>query len=215
MPESDNVMIRQEYSTKSMDDFLQIAALEKHLKIKKFDLNGWEILAKAYIRQKKFAKAKIALRHAFECATDEIYKKQILQSFKECNAYEEGRIPGQKTFSPYAWVKAQQVLEAARDAGDTFFEVIPEGGNGEIRHISAGNKCPVCGEEIKHSISQEDLAKITRFPFSHAVLHGNPLHVALVYIDAQCRVRGVEAVKSVEIAKGSQALQEILRKWGR
>ncbi|HMF34588.1 MAG TPA: hypothetical protein VKK79_24415 [Candidatus Lokiarchaeia archaeon] len=214
MPANDNFAVGREYF-RTGDDERAIAALEKHLQVKNRDLNGWELLAKALMRQKKFAEAKIALRHAYECATDEIRKKQLLQFFEECNALEEGRTPGQKTFSPYAWLKAQQVFEAAQEAGESYFDVIPEGGSGEIRHIPAGNKCPVCGEMITHSISQEDLAKITRFPFSHAVLHGNPLHVAVVYIDADCRVRGVEAVGSVEIAKGSETIQEVLRKWGR
>ena len=46
-------------------------------------------------------------------------------------------------------------------------------------------------------------------------MHGNPLHVAVVYIDKECRVRGVEAINSVEIAKGTETMQEVLRKCGK
>ncbi len=74
-------------------------------------------------------------------------------------------------------------------------------------------RCPVCGEMLHPGVEEGDVRKAKHFPYSHILLHGTPLHAAIVYIDANFMVRAVEGAHSVEVARGAATLGEILRKW--
>ena len=73
--------------------------------------------------------------------------------------------------------------------------------------------CPICKSEIKYGVELELLRNVTKFPFAHLVLHGDPLHALIVYLDANFTARGVESAESIEIVKESGTLNQILRKW--
>ncbi len=75
------------------------------------------------------------------------------------------------------------------------------------------HKCPVCNIAIRPGVEKKDLANVKRFPYRHVVLHGQPLHAAIVYLDANFQVRSIEGAHSVEVVKGTQMLEEFLRKW--
>ncbi len=74
-------------------------------------------------------------------------------------------------------------------------------------------RCPVCGENLRPGVEEQDVQKADHYPYRHILLHGTPLHAVIVYIDANFVVRAVEGAQSIEVAKGQNTLGEILRKW--
>ena len=59
-------------------------------------------------------------------------------------------------------------------------------------------ECPICHESILHNIDQLTLEKSEFYPVPHLVLHGEPMHGIILYIDAQRKVRAIESVNSVQ-----------------
>ena len=63
--------------------------------------------------------------------------------------------------------------------------------------------CPVCGHAIEVTIKEKQLQEIKKsskvlHPFVH--VHGLPLHVILVYLDRNFKVRNVFGIKNVEVS---------------
>jgi hypothetical protein len=78
------------------------------------------------------------------------------------------------------------------------------------------HKCPLCGERIEIGIEKGVLSKISEdgnYPFPHVHLHGNPLHAMLCYVDKHSVVRGVGAIRSIEISRDSDTFQQFMKKW--
>ncbi|WP_371804069.1 hypothetical protein [Candidatus Lokiarchaeum ossiferum] len=73
--------------------------------------------------------------------------------------------------------------------------------------------CPQCGEMLKFGIEQQDLEKQTHFPFPHVIIHGNPVHCLVVYIDAGFKVRGSESASSIEIKRDQDTFGQLIKKW--
>jgi hypothetical protein len=73
--------------------------------------------------------------------------------------------------------------------------------------------CPICKEKIPYGVEHHILKSVTKYPFPHIIIHGNPLHVLIVYLDANFKVRGTEGCESIEIAKNSEVFSQLLRKW--
>ncbi|MHA1520860.1 MAG: hypothetical protein ACTSRK_11820 [Promethearchaeota archaeon] len=59
-------------------------------------------------------------------------------------------------------------------------------------------ECPICHESIEHKIDPSTLKNEKFYPVPHLILHGNPIHAIILYIDAKGKVRAVESVKSVQ-----------------
>ncbi len=59
-------------------------------------------------------------------------------------------------------------------------------------------ECPICHESIEHKIDPSTLKNEKHYPVPHLVLHGDPTHGIILYIDARGKVRAVESVKSVQ-----------------
>ncbi|MHA1672032.1 MAG: hypothetical protein ACTSYI_00265, partial [Promethearchaeota archaeon] len=59
-------------------------------------------------------------------------------------------------------------------------------------------ECPICHESIEHKIDLSTFKSEKNYPVPHLVLHGDPLHGIILYIDARGKVRAVESVKSVQ-----------------
>ncbi|MHA1610968.1 MAG: hypothetical protein ACTSVZ_06840 [Promethearchaeota archaeon] len=51
------------------------------------------------------------------------------------------------------------------------------------------------------------------YPFPHIVLHGNPLHAIIAYIDADLKVRALESSPSIEILREGATFNSLLQKW--
>ncbi len=78
------------------------------------------------------------------------------------------------------------------------------------------HKCPFCKKKIEIGIEYEMLSKLKeekRFPYPHVVLHGNPLHAMVCYIDSHLAVRNVTVIKSVEISRDSETFMQMMNKW--
>ena len=73
--------------------------------------------------------------------------------------------------------------------------------------------CPTCKRKIKIGIEQSYKNSINRFPYPHIVLHGNPLHALIVYLDSDFKVRGFEHAESIEIERNSETFNQLLKKW--
>ena len=81
------------------------------------------------------------------------------------------------------------------------------------RHSELSQKCPVCHKEIHFGVEHGILEKVNRYPYPHIILHGNPLHALVVYIDADFRIRGIETAQSIEIQRNSETFSQIIKKW--
>lgn len=73
--------------------------------------------------------------------------------------------------------------------------------------------CPICRKAIKFGVERSILANTAKFPLSHIILHGTPLHALIVYIDANFTVRGEEGCESIEVLQKSETLNQLLKKW--
>ena len=62
------------------------------------------------------------------------------------------------------------------------------------------SKCPSCGKSIHVQVPSTLLQNASHYPVCHLILHGNPTHAFMVYIDAYGVVRGSEATTSIQIA---------------
>ena len=74
-------------------------------------------------------------------------------------------------------------------------------------------ECPVCNKKIRFGVELGFLESVKRFPYPHIILHGNPIHALVVYIDADFRVRSIETVRSIEIQRDSDTFSQIVKKW--
>ncbi|MDF1537560.1 MAG: hypothetical protein P1Q69_01480 [Candidatus Thorarchaeota archaeon] len=59
--------------------------------------------------------------------------------------------------------------------------------------------CKLCDTPIKLDVSKDELAAQTDGIFRVMVAHGEPLHAIIVYVDKNCRVRGIEYPDSVQV----------------
>ena len=69
------------------------------------------------------------------------------------------------------------------------------------KHSNLSQKCPICNKKIQFGVEFGFLENAKRYPYPHMILHGNPLHALIVYIDADLRIRGIETAQSIEIQK--------------
>ena len=81
------------------------------------------------------------------------------------------------------------------------------------KKIRMSHRCPVCAKRIKFGVERTILENTDKYPFTHIVLHGNPVHALIAYIDANMTVRGIEASQSVEISRDGDTFGQILRNW--
>jgi hypothetical protein len=74
----------------------------------------------------------------------------------------------------------------------------------ELRCLSteSGNikvHCDICNQPIEFQVSQEKIREQKDGILRVALAHGDPLHVIIVYVDKNLRVRGVEASDSFQM----------------
>ena len=81
------------------------------------------------------------------------------------------------------------------------------------KHYDLSQKCPICNKQIEFGVEQGFLEKVERYPYPHMILHGNPIHALIVYIDADFRIRGIETAQSIEIQRNSETFSQIFKKW--
>nr|MDO8112536.1 hypothetical protein [Candidatus Sigynarchaeota archaeon] len=71
----------------------------------------------------------------------------------------------------------------------------------------------ICGHVFTVKVNTQELADAKRYPFTHLILHGNPIHCHVVYVDKQGAVRGSESSKSIQIDRTSATFQELVKWW--
>ena len=81
------------------------------------------------------------------------------------------------------------------------------------KHYELSQKCPICQKKISFGVELGFLDNVKRYPYPHMILHGNPLHALIVYIDADFRIRGIETACSIEIQRNSETFSQIMKKW--
>jgi len=81
------------------------------------------------------------------------------------------------------------------------------------KKIKMAHRCPICNEKIQFRVEQSYLEKVKKFPFTHIVLHGSPVHILIVYIDANLSVRAIETSESLEISRDGDTFGQLIRKW--
>ncbi|MFX1276689.1 MAG: hypothetical protein ACFFBP_09645 [Promethearchaeota archaeon] len=77
------------------------------------------------------------------------------------------------------------------------------------------NECPICHKKIEVDIDLFMMEKILENKsgvYPHLVLHGNPLHGMIIYIDKHMNIRSVSSIESMEISKDSETCQQLLEK---
>jgi len=81
------------------------------------------------------------------------------------------------------------------------------------KSVRFSTECPLCKEKLKFGIELHVLKQITQYPFTHLIIHGDPMHLLIAYIDANFSVRGTELCTDFEIAKNGEVFSELLKKW--
>ncbi|QEE16317.1 hypothetical protein DSAG12_02147 [Promethearchaeum syntrophicum] len=81
------------------------------------------------------------------------------------------------------------------------------------KHSVLSQKCPICKQEISFGVEHGFLEKVERYPYPHVILHGDPLHALIVYIDADFLIRGADTARSIEIHRNSNTFSQIIKKW--
>ncbi|MBD3187372.1 hypothetical protein GF325_11125 [Candidatus Bathyarchaeota archaeon] len=74
-------------------------------------------------------------------------------------------------------------------------------------------RCAVCGREFKVHVSKSEMENAKAYPFPHIILHGNPIHAHIVYVDKHGSVRGGGSSTSLQIDKTSATFQELVKWW--
>lgn len=81
--------------------------------------------------------------------------------------------------------------------------------------ISNLHKCPICEENIPIGLENKSIKEIEHKGklHVHIVLHGDPLHAMIAYIDKNNSVRSINSTDSIEIKRDNSTLTQILGKW--
>ncbi|MFX1276038.1 MAG: hypothetical protein ACFFAT_13405 [Promethearchaeota archaeon] len=78
------------------------------------------------------------------------------------------------------------------------------------------HKCPICKKKIDIGIEFDIINKMVRKDkgiYTHLIIHGNPLHGMICYIDVHMTVRSVSAIESIEISRDSETFKQFMKKW--
>ena len=81
------------------------------------------------------------------------------------------------------------------------------------RPVRMSKICPICKHVVTFGVEEGFLKGVTEYPFPHVVLHGNPVHALIAYIDAHHKIRGVEACASIEVSRDQETFSQLLKKW--
>jgi hypothetical protein len=79
--------------------------------------------------------------------------------------------------------------------------------------LKATSRCAACGKAFRVQLPVAAITNAPKYPVCHLILHGNPIHAFVVYIDANGVVRGNEASDSIQIDRTSATFQELVRWW--
>jgi hypothetical protein len=82
-----------------------------------------------------------------------------------------------------------------------------------VQALRLQSKCDICGQSFTVKVNAQELADATRYPFTHLILHGNPIHCLVVYVDKHGAVRGAESSRSIQIDRTSATFQELVKWW--
>jgi hypothetical protein len=64
--------------------------------------------------------------------------------------------------------------------------------------------CPQCTYDINVNLSTQIIDGASRYPVSHAHLHGNPPHLLIMYVDKEYQVRGFEVSDTITVERPRQ-----------
>ncbi|MHA1619717.1 MAG: hypothetical protein ACTSVZ_10590 [Promethearchaeota archaeon] len=79
--------------------------------------------------------------------------------------------------------------------------------------LKFSRQCPICRKTISFGIERHIIEEAKHFPFAHCVIHGNPLHIFMVFVDKQLKIRGAETAVSLEILRDGQTFAQLMHKW--
>ena len=79
--------------------------------------------------------------------------------------------------------------------------------------LKFSRQCPICQNNITFVIERHIIEEAKHFPYTHCVIHGNPLHIFIVYVDKELKIRGCETAKSIEILRDGQTFAQLMQKW--
>ena len=82
-----------------------------------------------------------------------------------------------------------------------------------VRPLRLESTCDICHQVFKVQVSAAEMVDAKRYPFAHLILHGNPIHALVVYVDKQGAVRGSESSQSIQIDRTSATFQELVKWW--
>ena len=77
-------------------------------------------------------------------------------------------------------------------------------------------ECPLCKKKIQIKIQFDQLEQqygASGGVIPHIILHGNPLHAMLCYVDRHMAVRGKGYIVSIVISRDSNTYQQFVRLW--
>ena len=84
-----------------------------------------------------------------------------------------------------------------------------------LAKLRSPTTCRICGKSFNVHVSKEMLENAPCYPFMHVIMHGDPIHVHLLYIDKNGAIRGGESSSSIQIDRTSSTFQTMLDLWAR
>jgi hypothetical protein len=85
--------------------------------------------------------------------------------------------------------------------------------NSGLITLKAKSRCAACGKAFRVQLPVAAITNAPKYPVCHLILHGNPIHAFIVYIDANDKIRGYEASDSIQVDRTSGTFQELVRWW--
>lgn len=86
----------------------------------------------------------------------------------------------------------------------------------EIANNIHFQECPLCKKKIQIKVQFDLLEQqygASGGVIPHIILHGNPLHAMLCYVDRHMAVRGKGYIVSIGIPRDSNTYQQFVRLW--
>ncbi|MFX0009769.1 MAG: hypothetical protein ACFE9R_05595 [Candidatus Hermodarchaeota archaeon] len=86
----------------------------------------------------------------------------------------------------------------------------------EVSNVIYFQECPLCNKKIQINVQFELLEEdydVNGGVIPHIVLHGEPLHALLCYVDRHMTVRGKGYIMSIGVPRDSRTYQQFIQLW--
>ena len=86
-------------------------------------------------------------------------------------------------------------------------------GDPGLQTLKRPETCSVCGKRFHVRVPRAMLDSAPAYPFCHVILHGDPIHAHMVYVDKHGTIRGGQSSTSIQIDRTSATFQQLVTWW--